>query len=107
MSGQRERPPGLHRHPPTWERRGLEAKVRPGFLCSLLRLSRRAEGNRGQGWGSDRLGAGSTDVTQEYHREGSEGRRRKDVFLSFFLNLFPFPIFSFLFSVTTMRLELM
>ena len=33
MSGQRERQPGLHGHPPTWEKRGLEAEVSLDFFA--------------------------------------------------------------------------
>ena len=58
MSGQWERQPGLHGHPPTWEKRGLEAEVRPGFLCSLLRLARRVMATGGRA-------GGLTDMGQE------------------------------------------
>ena len=33
VSGQRERQPGLHGHPPTWEKRGLEAEVSLDFFA--------------------------------------------------------------------------
>lgn len=95
MSGQRERQPGLHGHP-----RDFFAP----FSVSLGEL----RGSRGRAGGLTDMGQEAAEVTQECHREGSKGRRRKEVFLSFFfLNFFLSQYFSFLFSVTTMCLELM
>ena len=95
VSGQRERQPGLHGHPPTWEKRGLEAEVRPGFLCSLLRLARRVMATGGRAGGLTDMGQEvliwPRSTTGKAVREGEE----KKFFLLFFFWSFSLPNFFF------------
>lgn len=98
------RPPGLHRHPNLGEE-GLEARF--GLvLCSLLRLSREL-GNRGQGWRRAWQTWGRKhwrDPGVPPGRQWGKEKKRSFFFLSFFLNLFPFPIFLFSFLSPPWRL---